>query len=43
MFITNHVGNLAHKQTGDTDFRKYALATQPHRDDGKSANSPRPD
>jgi hypothetical protein len=25
MFHTNHEGNLAHKETGDTDFRKYAI------------------
>lgn len=25
MFITNHEGNLAHKETGDTNVRKYAL------------------
>lgn len=25
MFVTNHEGNLAHKETGDTDFRKYAI------------------
>ena len=24
-FITNKVGNLAHKETGDEDFRKWAL------------------
>lgn len=24
-FKTNSMGNLAHKETGDTDFRKYAL------------------
>jgi len=26
MFITNARGDLAHKDTGDTDFRKYATA-----------------
>lgn len=25
MFETNRVGNLAHKETGDEDFRKYEL------------------
>lgn len=25
MFVTNRDGNLAHKQTGDTDFRKHAV------------------
>jgi hypothetical protein len=25
MFRTNHEGNLAHKETGDTEFRKYAI------------------
>lgn len=25
MFVTNHEGNLAHKETGDTNFRAYAL------------------
>jgi hypothetical protein len=25
MFITNGVGNLAHKETGDTDIEKYAI------------------
>ncbi|AFH14564.1 hypothetical protein LU11_gp033 [Pseudomonas phage Lu11] len=25
MFVTNSVGNLAHKETGDEDFRKYAV------------------
>lgn len=24
-FVTNREGNLAHKDTGDTDFREYAL------------------
>lgn len=25
MFVTNNQGNLAHKDTGDTDLSKYAL------------------
>lgn len=25
MFVTNHEGNLAHRDTGDTDFTKYAV------------------
>lgn len=25
MFVTNKVGNLAHKETGDTDIIKYAI------------------
>lgn len=25
MFVTNHEGNLAHRETGDTHYRKYAL------------------
>lgn len=25
MFVTNKDGNLAHKETGDTDVRKYRL------------------
>ncbi|MGL4754613.1 MAG: hypothetical protein ACRCXB_19735 [Aeromonadaceae bacterium] len=25
MFITNRVGNLAHKETGEEDFRKYEI------------------
>ena len=25
MFVTNLVGNLAHKETGDEDFRKYEI------------------
>lgn len=25
VFVTNRVGNLAHKDTGDEDFRKYEL------------------
>lgn len=25
MFVTNHEGNLAHKDTGETDFRKYEV------------------
>ena len=25
MFVTNRVGNLAHKETGDEDFRKYEI------------------
>lgn len=25
MFVTNREGNLAHKENGDTDFRKYAI------------------
>ncbi|MEG1651983.1 MAG: hypothetical protein RR390_00650 [Hafnia sp.] len=25
MFVTNDVGNLAHKETGDEDFRKYEI------------------
>ena len=25
MFITNGQGNLAHKETGDTDISKYAI------------------
>jgi len=25
MFETNGVGNLAHKDTGETDFKKYAV------------------
>lgn len=25
MFVTNREGNLAHKETGDTDFRKYQI------------------
>lgn len=25
MFVTNQVGNLAHKDTGDEDFRKYEI------------------
>lgn len=24
-FVTNSVGNLAHRETGDEDFQKYAL------------------
>lgn len=27
-FFTNQQGNLAHKDTGDTDFRKYAIRNQ---------------
>lgn len=27
MFVTNKEGNLAHKDTGDTDYRKYAMTT----------------
>lgn len=27
MFHTNRVGNLAHNETGDEDFRKYAIST----------------
>lgn len=27
MFITNSVGNLQHKETGDTDLSKYILET----------------
>jgi len=29
MFVTNRVGNLAHKETGDEDFEKYRI-TPPH-------------
>lgn len=25
MFVTDSKGNLAHKETGDTNFRKYAI------------------
>lgn len=27
-FVTNSVGNLAHRETGDTDYLKYALGEQ---------------
>jgi len=27
MFITNHKGNLAHKETGDTELKKYQIKT----------------
>ncbi len=30
MFVTNEVGNLAHKETGETDYRKYALPPNAH-------------
>lgn len=29
MFVTNREGNLAHKDTGETDFRKYAMGDKP--------------
>ncbi|MGL4754772.1 MAG: hypothetical protein ACRCXB_20575 [Aeromonadaceae bacterium] len=25
MFVTNHVGNLAHKETGDEDFMRFEI------------------
>lgn len=28
MFVTNRVGNLAHKDTGDENFRAYAIDQQ---------------
>ncbi|MFK4706037.1 hypothetical protein ABIC83_002876 [Roseateles asaccharophilus] len=31
MFETNREGNLAHIETGDTDYRKYALPSPQHR------------
>jgi hypothetical protein len=29
MFVTNRVGNLAHKDTGDDNIRKYAIRIEP--------------
>jgi hypothetical protein len=34
MFKTDKQGNLAHKETGDTDIRKYALAAQAKQTEG---------
>jgi hypothetical protein len=36
MFRTNKVGNLAHIDTGDEDYRKYAIASPPDKHEGHS-------
>lgn len=33
MFKTNQRGDLAHIETGDSDFRKYAIPTPPQEND----------
>jgi hypothetical protein len=32
MFVTNKDGNLAHKETGDTDIKKYAIKIEVNHD-----------
>lgn len=35
MFVTNRVGNLAHKDTGDENFRAYAISPAAAADEGE--------